>query len=82
MTVTVTGAASFVPARHDRAVAADQPARRLHAGAPGPGSDVTQYPIAELKDAPNLSAAAAFISYVLGPDGQKVLAGFSFMPPG
>jgi molybdate transport system substrate-binding protein len=49
---------------------------------PANENDVTQYPIAELKDAPNAGAAAAFISYVLGPDGQKVLASFGFMPPG
>jgi molybdate transport system substrate-binding protein len=49
---------------------------------PADQNDVTQYPIAQIKDAPNASAAAAFISYVLGPDGQKVLASFGFMPPG
>ena len=49
---------------------------------PADQNDVTQYPIAQLKDAPNAAAAAAFISYVLGPDGQKVLASFGFMPPG
>jgi molybdate transport system substrate-binding protein len=54
------------------------------AGVPIPANqnDVTEYPIAQIKDAPNASGAAAFISYVLGPDGQKVLAGFGFMPPG
>jgi molybdate transport system substrate-binding protein len=36
----------------------------------------------QVKDAPNAKAADAFISYVLGPDGQKVLASFGFMPPG
>jgi molybdate transport system substrate-binding protein len=45
-------------------------------------NDITEYPIAEVKDAPNASAAAAFINYVLGTDGQKVLASFGFMPPG
>jgi len=49
---------------------------------PADQNDVTQYPIVEVKDAPNPSAAAAIISYVLGPDGQKVLASFGFMPPG
>ena len=53
-------------------------------GVPIPASenDTTEYPIAEVKGAPNASAAAAFINYVLGPDGQKVLASFGFMPPG
>ena len=42
----------------------------------------TEYPIVQVKDAPNAKAADAFISYVLGPDGQQVLASFGFMPPG
>jgi molybdate transport system substrate-binding protein len=45
-------------------------------------NSVASYPIAELKAAPNGTAAAAFISYVLSPAGQKVLASFGFMPPG
>jgi molybdate transport system substrate-binding protein len=49
---------------------------------PANQNDITEYPIAELKDAPNATAAAAFISYVLGPEGQKVLASFGFLPPG
>jgi len=54
------------------------------AGVPIPASqnDITDYPIAQVKGAPNASAAKAFISYVLGPDGQQVLASFGFMPPG
>jgi molybdate transport system substrate-binding protein len=48
---------------------------------PANQNDVTAYPIAELKNAPNAAGAAAFIAYVLGPDGQKVLASFGFMPP-
>jgi molybdate transport system substrate-binding protein len=49
---------------------------------PADQNNVTQYPIAQLKDASNPSAAAAFISYVLGPDGQQVLASFGFASPG
>ena len=49
---------------------------------PADQNDTTEYPIAELKAAPNPTAAAAFISYVLGPDGQQVLASFGFLPPG
>jgi len=48
---------------------------------PASENDTTQYPIAALKDAPNPAAAAAFISYVLGPQGQAVLASFGFAPP-
>jgi molybdate transport system substrate-binding protein len=53
-------------------------------GVPIPASqnDTTAYPIAQLKDAPNSAGAAAFISYVLGPQGQAVLASFGFQPPG
>jgi len=54
------------------------------AGVPIPAdqNQITDYPIVQVKDAPNAKAATAFISYVLGPDGQKVLASFGFMPPG
>jgi molybdate transport system substrate-binding protein len=48
---------------------------------PADQNDVTSYPIAELKGAPNPAAAAAFISYVLGAQGQAVLASFGFAPP-
>jgi molybdate transport system substrate-binding protein len=48
---------------------------------PADQNTITDYPIAEVKGAPNPTAAAAFISYVLGPDGQQVLKSFGFMPP-
>jgi molybdate transport system substrate-binding protein len=41
-----------------------------------------EYPIVELKDAPNKDGAAAFINYLLGSDGQKVLASYGFTPVG
>jgi molybdate transport system substrate-binding protein len=52
-------------------------------GVPIPASEnqTTSYPIAEIKDAPNATAGAAFISYVLGAQGQQVLRSFGFMPP-
>ena len=49
---------------------------------PADQNDVTESPIVQVKGAPNSSAAKAFISYVLGPAGQQVLASFGFMPPG
>jgi molybdate transport system substrate-binding protein len=49
---------------------------------PANENDTTEYPIAEIKSAPNASAATAFISFVLGTQGQQVLASFGFMPPG
>jgi molybdate transport system substrate-binding protein len=48
---------------------------------PANENDVTSYPIVQLKAAPNATAAAAFISYVLGSQGQAVLASFGFAPP-
>ena len=52
-------------------------------GVPIPANEnaTTEYPIAQIKGAPNAKAAAAFISYVLGPNRQQVLASFGFMPP-
>ena len=49
---------------------------------PADQNSITDYPIVQVKGAPNTTAAKAFISYVLGPNGQKVLASFGFMPPG
>jgi molybdate transport system substrate-binding protein len=49
---------------------------------PADQNDITEYPIVQLKGAPNATGAKAFISYVLGPDGQKVLTSFGFLPPG
>lgn len=42
---------------------------------------VNRYPIAVLRSATTPEAAAAFISYVRGPDGQDVLASFGFGAP-
>lgn len=41
---------------------------------------LAQYPIAVLNDSANPDAAAAFISYILGPEGQAVLADYGFGP--
>jgi molybdate transport system substrate-binding protein len=41
----------------------------------------TTYPIAALTKAPNASAAAAFVAYVLSPDGQTVLKNAGFESP-
>lgn len=49
---------------------------------PADQNSITDYPIAEIKGAPNATGAAAFINYVLGPDGQQVLASYGFLPPG
>jgi molybdate transport system substrate-binding protein len=48
---------------------------------PADQNQITDYPIAEIKGAPNAAAASAFMSYVLGSDGQQVLKSFGFMPP-
>jgi molybdate transport system substrate-binding protein len=41
-----------------------------------------EYPIVKLKDAPNAAGATAFIDYVLGSDGQRVLESYGFLPAG
>jgi len=41
---------------------------------------VADYPMVRLKDASNSSAATAFINYVDGSAGQKVLASYGFKP--
>ncbi|MDQ6657123.1 MAG: molybdate ABC transporter substrate-binding protein [Actinomycetota bacterium] len=42
---------------------------------------VNRYPIVALKAAPNAAGAKAFVDLVLGPDGQKTLAGLGFARP-
>lgn len=42
---------------------------------------VNHYPIVALKAAPNPAGAKAFVELVLGPDGQKTLAGLGFAKP-
>ena len=52
-------------------------------GVPIEGADAATniYPIAELTQAPNAAAAAAFVSFVTGPQGQAVLKKFGFGAP-
>lgn len=42
---------------------------------------VNSYPIVALKDAPNATAAKAFVAFITGADGQKILASFGFDKP-
>ena len=39
---------------------------------------IAEYPIAALAGAPNPDAAAAFVEFVLGSDGQAILAEYGF----
>ena len=41
---------------------------------------IAQYPIAALEKAPNSDLAAAFVAYVLPPDGQAVMKKWGFSP--
>jgi molybdate transport system substrate-binding protein len=52
-------------------------------GVPIPDSQnvIAQYPITTLKGAARAVAAKIFVDFVLGADGQKVLAGYGFSPP-
>lgn len=47
----------------------------------GADAVVNRYPIAALTDAPNPTAAAAFVAFVLSADGQKILADAGFRAP-
>jgi molybdate transport system substrate-binding protein len=42
---------------------------------------VNSYPVVALKDAPNATAAKAFVAFITGPEGQKILAKFGFDKP-
>ncbi|HNB53229.1 MAG TPA: molybdate ABC transporter substrate-binding protein, partial [Anaerolineales bacterium] len=41
---------------------------------------VASYPIAPLADSPNPDVAAAFVAFVLSPEGQKILSDYGFIP--
>jgi molybdate transport system substrate-binding protein len=41
---------------------------------------IASYPIAPIADSPNPALAAAFISYVLAPEGQQILVKYGFIP--
>ncbi len=43
---------------------------------------VTSYPIAPVTGTTNAALANAWIAYVIGPEGQKVLRAAGFLPPG
>lgn len=42
---------------------------------------VADYPVAVTADAPHPEAADAFEAFVIGPEGQQILAGYGFGPP-
>lgn len=48
---------------------------------PGAEDVVNRYPIVALADAAHPAAAAAFVAFVQGPDGQRVLAAYGFGAP-
>lgn len=47
---------------------------------PEPQNVIADYPIASVKASTNAEAAKAFIDFVLGPEGQKVLVAAGFLP--
>jgi len=53
------------------------------AGVPIPADQnvIADYPIVQLKDAPNPGAASAFMNYVLSQAGRNVLTSYGFMLP-
>lgn len=48
---------------------------------PGDVNVTAEYPIAAVTDAPNPDAAQAFIDFVLGEQGQQILASYGFLEP-
>ena len=58
------------------------PASADHRLPPADQNVTAEYPIVALKDAPNSGGATAFVNYVLGSAGQKVLQSFGFKPAG
>jgi molybdate transport system substrate-binding protein len=42
---------------------------------------IAQYPIAVVKSSAHAAEAQAFVQYILGPEGQAVLAQYQFLPP-
>ena len=48
---------------------------------PDAQNTVAVYPIAPIAGTSNAKLANAFISYVLSPAGQKILAKYGFLPP-
>jgi ABC-type molybdate transport system substrate-binding protein len=43
---------------------------------------IAEYPMVEVKGAPNSTAAKSFMNYVSSAAGQKVLSSFGFLPAG
>ena len=64
--------------RTDAATATDQVETIVPEGA---GAVVNSYPIVVLDDAPNPAAARAFVDFVTGADGRRILASFGFEAP-
>jgi molybdate transport system substrate-binding protein len=46
---------------------------------PEPFNVIAHYPIAVVRDAPNVAGARAFIDYVLSPAGQAILTKHGFL---
>lgn len=49
---------------------------------PGNLNIIADYPIAPLADSPHPELAQQFVDFVLGPEGQQILANHGFMPVG
>ena len=41
---------------------------------------IAVYPLAGVKDSPNLASAQSFVDFVLSADGQAILAKYGFIP--
>jgi len=61
-------------------VRAAAPGKVVGVDIPASSNVMARYPLAVVKHAPNAAAAAAFVEFVLSPEGQRLLAGFGFLP--
>ncbi len=52
-----------------------------HLDIPDSLNSIAEYPIAALNDSANDDIAAAFVTYVLGSEGQTILSEYGFAPP-
>jgi molybdate transport system substrate-binding protein len=60
--------------------ATDSAGKTTQLAIPEPLNVIATYPIAALKDSPNLPLAQAFVADVLSADGQSVLTKYGFIP--
>jgi molybdate transport system substrate-binding protein len=61
-------------------VTPDAKAKVVQLDIPDPLNTIATYPIAAIKTSEHAAVAQRFVDYVLGPEGQKTLASYGFVP--